>query len=324
MYTGNIKYIKYFVRQSLGILVAFQNNERKNVHMVMFTQLLVSGLVIGCVYGLIAVGYSLLYKASGMMSFAQGDLLTVGAFLGYTFYSMLNISFVFSFILVFITMFLAGFLLERGVISRLVKKKALPIYTVLATFAISYILQNGIMFLWGSNMLNYPSVFNKSSVKIFGVGVQSEALLCIGVSLIAMIVLHIFMNYTKFGTAMRAAAMDPIAARSCGINVSLSTGMTWGIAAALAAAAGILIGPVYGVFTTLGAVIGRKGFASAVMGGYGNMYGAIVGGIILGLLETFTSGYISSSYKDLIAYIVLLVFLFVKPTGIFNERAIAD
>lgn len=294
------------------------------MYMIMFMQVLVSGLVIGCVYGLIALGYSLIYKASGMMSFTQGDLLTIGAFLGYTFYGMLNIPFVLSFLLVFICMFLFGFFMERTVISRLVNKKVLPIYTVLATIAISYILQNGAMFIWGSNMLTFPSIFKIMSLKIFGVGVQPEAVVCIGVSLIAMVILHVFMKYTKFGTAMRASAMDPMAARACGVNVSLSTGMTWGIAAAMASLAGMLIGPVYGVFTTLGATIGRKGFSSAVMGGYGNMYGAIVGGIILGLLETFTTGYVSSAYKDLIAYIVLLIFLFVRPTGIFNERAIAE
>lgn len=292
--------------------------------MTMFMQVLISGLVIGCVYGLIALGYSLIYKASGMMSFAQGDLLTIGAFLGYTFFGMLKLPFAVSFILVFIVMFCLGFFMERTVISRLVKKKVLPIYTVLATIAISYILQNGAMFIWGSNMLTFPRIFGETSIKIFGVGVQPEAVICIGVSVVCMITLHIFMKYTKFGTAMRASAMDPMAARSCGINVSFSTGMTWGIAAAMASIAGMLIGPVYGVFTTLGATIGRKGFSSAVMGGYGNMYGAMVGGILLGLLETFTTGYVSSAYKDLFAYVVLLVFLFVKPTGIFNERAIAE
>ncbi|MFV0411672.1 MAG: branched-chain amino acid ABC transporter permease [Oscillospiraceae bacterium] len=295
-----------------------------SIGVTMFTQVLISGLVLGCVYGLIALGYSLIYKASGMMSFMQGDLLTVGAFLGYTFYGLLKIPFAISFVLVFAVMFCLGLLVERGVIRILVRKKVLPIYTVLATIAISYILQNGSMFIWGSNMLTFPRIFKVDSIKILGVGVQPEAVLCIGVSFVAMIIIHVFMKYTKFGTAMRAAAMDPMAARSCGINVSLSTGMTWGIAAALASLAGMLLGPIYGVFTTLGATIGRKGFASAVMGGYGNMYGAIVGGILLGLLETFTTGYISSAYKDLFAYIVLLLFLFIKPTGIFNERAIAE
>lgn len=290
----------------------------------MLMQILVSGLVIGCVYGLIALGYSLIYKASGMMNFVQGDLLTLGAFMGYTMYGVLKIPFVLSFFLVFLIMFGVGLCIERGVISRLVDKKVLPIYTVLATIAISYIVQNGSMIVWGTKMLTFPRIFGVQSLTIMGVSVQTESVFCIGISFVCMIILHLFMKYTKFGTSMRAAAMDPMAARSCGINVSMSTGFTWGIAAAMASVAGMLIGPVYGVFTTLGASIGRKGFASAVIGGYGNMYGAIVGGIILGMVETFTSAYVSSAYKDLIAYIMLILFLFVKPTGIFNERAITE
>ena len=136
--------------------------------------------------------------------------------------------------------------------------------------------------------------------------------------------LQVFMKYTRFGTAMRASAMDATAAQACGINTSLSTGITWAIAAGMAALAGILLGPIYGVFIMLGSTIGRKGFAAAIMGGYGNLYGAIVGGVLLGLIETLTASYLSSAYKDMIAYALLLIFLFVKPTGIFNERAITE
>ena len=118
--------------------------------------------------------------------------------------------------------------------------------------------------------------------------------------------------------------MDAKAAQACGINTSLSTGISWGIAAGMAALAGILLGPIYGVFIMLGSTIGRKGFAGAIMGGYGNLIGAIVGGILLGITETFVAGYLSSAYKDMIAYALLLLFLFVKPTGIFNERAITE
>jgi len=290
----------------------------------MFTQLLISGLVIGSIYGLIAVGYSMLYKASGMLSFAQGDLLTVGAFVGWTLFGSLNLPYAIAFVLVAIIMFFVGIVIERVVIRRLVDKKTLGIYIVLATIALSFILQNSSMLIWGTHMHSYPPVFPVHAVRIFGVNVQTSALLVLAVSAIAMVALHFFMNKTKFGTAMRAATMDPLAARSCGVNVSLTTGMTWGIAASLAGIAGIIIGPMFGVFVMLGANIGGKGFSGAVMGGYGNMYGAILGGILLGLMETFVSGYISSAYRDMIAFGVLLLFLFIKPTGIFNESAIMD
>ncbi|MGI6162097.1 MAG: branched-chain amino acid ABC transporter permease [Christensenellales bacterium] len=290
----------------------------------MLLQIIISGLVIGSTYGLIALGYSLIYKASGLMSFAQGDMLTLGAFLGYTLYGIMKIPFLITMIIVVISMFLFGFGIEKMVIRRLVRKNALPIYTVLATIAISFIIQNGSMVGFGSEMKYFPPLLSIRSVDIMGRAIQSEAVLCIAASLLCMLVFNFFITRTSHGTAMRAAAMDPMAARACGIDVSLTTGLAWGMSAGLAAFAGILIGPVYGVYTTLGAVIGRKGFSSAVIGGYGNMLGAIVGGVILGLVETFISAYLFSAYKDLIAYTLLLVFLFVKPTGLFNERAIAD
>lgn len=291
----------------------------------MLFKILLSGLVLGSIYGLIALGYSLIYKASGLMSFAQGDLLTLGAFLGYTFYGVLKVPFIVAFFAVIIIMFLLGFGIEKGIINRLVQKGTLPIYTVLATIAVSYIIQNSSMVIFGSEMKYFPPIIPAmKSIEILGLSVQTEAVLCIGISLLCMVVFNIFMKYTALGTSMRAAAMDPLAARACGIDVSLTTGLAWAIASGIAALSGILIGPVYGVYTTLGAVIGRKGFSSAVIGGFGNMLGAIVGGVFLGVVETLISGYISSAYKDIIAYSLLLMFLFVKPTGIFNERAIAD
>lgn len=287
--------------------------------MLKFLTLCISGVMLGCIYGLIALGYGLIYKASGLMSFVQGDMLTLGALLGLTYWLSL--------LLTMLCAFAFGMLLEKGVIRRLLNKKVMPIYVVLATIAISYILQNGSQLIWGTWTLNFPSVFKASTVKLFGLlAVQPEVILCLILSMVSMVVLHLFMNKTKLGTAMRASSMDSMAAESCGINVSLTTGITWGVSAMLAAMAGILIGPMYGVYSSLGANLGNKGFDGAIhiAGGYGNMYGAIVGGILLGLLEILVSGYVSSAYKNLIAYVALLLFLCIKPTGLFNERAIQD
>lgn len=290
----------------------------------MFATLLFNGLIIGAIYGLIALGYSLIYRASGLMSFVQGDMITLGAYLGITFYKVLGLPIYLSLLLTFISAFIFGFLLEKGVIRVLLNKNVIPIYIVLATIAISYIIQNAAQAVYGSATLQFPQVFSKSTLRIFGVTAQTEAWACLLVSLVLMYALHLFMTKTKFGIAMRGAAMDPLAAESCGINTSMSTGITWGLSAAIASIAGMLLGPMYGVFTILGSTIGRKGFAGAVIGGYGNMYGAMLGGLILGLAETFVAGYWSGTYKNLIAYTLLLLFLFIKPTGIFNERAIQD
>ena len=288
----------------------------------MYLTLLISGLVIGSIYGLIALGYSMIYKSSGLLSFVQGDIMTLGAFLGLTFYSYLGLPFVVSLLLMVLCAVAFGFALEKGVIRPLLNKNVMAVYIVLATIAISYIVQNGSMVAWGSITLNFPSIFGVSTIRIGNINVQPEAIMCIAVGFVCMLLLHFYMTKTRLGTSMRAASMDAMAAESCGIDVSLSTGLSWGLSAGLAAIAGILIGPIYGVYTTLGATIGRKGFSSAVIGGYGNMYGAILGGIILGLVETFSASLISSTYKNLIAYCLLLIFLLVKPTGIFNEKAV--
>jgi branched-chain amino acid transport system permease protein len=289
-----------------------------------FLILLVNGLIIGAIYGLIALGYSLIYRASGLRSFVQGDMITFGAYMGLTFYRVMGLDIYSSLILTFVCAFILGVLLEKCVIRVLVDKNVMAIYIVLATIAISYIIQNTPQAYYGTVTQRFPLIFAKSRLTVFGVTAQTEAYACFVVSVALMLVLHIFMTKTKFGTSMRAAAMDPMAAEVCGINTSLSTGVTWGVAAAIASVAGMLLGPMYGVYTTLGATLGRKGFAGAVIGGYGNMYGAMLGGMILGLVETFTSGYWDASYKNLVAYAILLLFLFVKPTGIFNEKAIQD
>lgn len=290
----------------------------------MFVRLLISGIVIGCIYGLIALGYSLIYKASGLMSFVQGDIMTLGAFLGLTFYSVFKLPYVVSVLLTFACTFFLGMLIERAIIRKLLRKNVLTIYVILATIAVSYIIQNGAQLAWGSLERFFPSIFKVKFIKILSVSVQPEALLCVGISLLLMLLLHYFMTKTKFGTSMRAATMNPKAAEACGINVSLTIGVTWGLSAGIASIAGILLGPIYSVYTTLGATIGGKGFTGAVAGGYGNMYGAMVGGLLLGLVETMVTGYVSSAYKNLIAYILLISFLFIKPTGIFNERAIKE
>lgn len=290
----------------------------------MLLKLVISGLILGSIYGLIVLGYSLIYKASGLMSFVQGDILTLGAYIGLTFYGILKLPFLVSFLLTVVCAFILGFSLEKGVIRKLLNKNVTPVYVVLATIAISYIIQNGVQIGWGTTAQYFPSIFKVQSVKIFTATIQPEALMCLGIAVLCMALLHLLMTKTKLGTAMRASALDGLAARSCGINVSLTTGITWALSAGLASIAGMLIGPMYGVTSMLGATIGRKGFSGAVIGGYGNMYGAIIGGFILGLVETLVAGYISSIYKNLIAYILLLAFLFLKPTGIFNERALQD
>lgn len=286
----------------------------------MLAQLIIGALMIGSVYGLVGLGYGLIYKASGLMTLAQGDMLMIGAFLGLTFYKYLNMPFVVALLLTMIIMFFLGMFIERILVTKLLAKGAQMVYVILCTISISMVLQNTAMLSWGSNVLQFPSIFNKNTVLVFGMKVVPENLLALGVGLVCMIALHLFMNKSKFGTSMRASAMDEMAASSLGINVPATKGASWGIATMLAGGIGVVVGPIFGVYTSMGAMIGQKAFAGAVVGGYGNMYGAIVGGMFFGFLETFVSAYISSSYKDFISFGVLILVMIMMPKGLFNEE----
>ena len=290
----------------------------------MFVQLLISALLSGSIYGLIALGYSLIYRASGIMNLAQGDLMCLGGFLGYTFFSVLKLPFLVSLVLTVVCCFIIGCILEKFVIRPIFKRSTTTSVIILATVAVSYIIQSLEIVGWGAAPLSMPSFLKTSTVTIFGVIYQTESLLCSAIAIIFMLSIHFFMKKSRFGIAMRAAAMDPLAAGSCGINVNSTTRITWAISTPVAGLAGMMVGPLYGVTTTLGTAMSAKGFASAVVGGYGDMYGAILGGGVLAGLETFSAGYISSAMKQLIAYVTVLLILFVKPRGLMNAEAVQD
>ena len=290
----------------------------------MFVQLLISALLSGSIYGLIALGYSLIYRASGIMNLAQGDLMCLGGFLGYTFFSVLKLPFLVSLVLTVVCCFIIGCILEKFVIRPIFKRSTTTSVIILATVAVSYIIQSLEIVGWGAAPISMPSFLKTSTVTIFGVIYQTESLLCIAIAIIFMLSIHFFMKKSRFGIAMRAAAMDPLAAGSCGINVNSTTRITWAISTTVAGLAGMMVGPLYGVTTTLGTAMSAKGFASAVVGGYGDMYGAILGGGVLAGLETFSAGYISSAMKQLIAYVTVLLILFVKPRGLMNAEAVQD
>ncbi len=288
----------------------------------MFTSLLIGSIVIGGVYGLLALGYSLIYRASGLLSFAQGDMLMLGGMLGLTFYKSLKLPFAVAFVVVALCMFAVGFMTEKCVVRPVLKRKGTTAHVVLITIGLSILIQNIVLLVYNSDIKMFPEIFRVSTVKFAGLRIPPESLLAIAVALVAMVVLHLFMNFTRMGTSMRAAAQDEIAAGAYGINVSRVKGTTWGIAGALAGISGMIIGPVYGVHMGMGIGLGVKAFAAAIVGGYGNLYGAMVGGLILGTVETFSGGYISSQSKDFMVFFVLILFLIIKPRGIFNVNLI--
>lgn len=287
----------------------------------MFLQLLVGGIAVGCIYALIGLGYSLIYSASGLMSFVQGEIFMLGAYVAFTIYVGLGIPFLLAVLIAIGFMFAFGMLLERSMISPLLRRGSQQIHIVLATIGLSIFLKNFAMILWGSDVKNFPSSFGENPIKMGPVSISPQQIAIVVVTLACMVLLHLFMSRTKLGTSLRAAAQDPMAAGVVGINVPLTVGMAWALAAALSAVAGILLAPIYGVYPKMGAILSTKGFAAAVLGGYGNMYGAIIGGLIFGVVETMAAGYLSSSFKDIISFGVLIVVLFVMPHGILKVKA---
>ena len=292
--------------------------------MQFFVQLALGGLMVGAIYGLVGMGYSLIYRASGLLTFAQGEYFMLGAFFTYTFFVLMELPFLVAAVLVIVVMVAVGFLSERLLIGPLLRRGSSPIHIVLATIGLSIFLQNVAMMVWGSEGFYVPSVLGDMPFQVGEIYVVPQNLTIVGVMLVLMLALHLFMNHTRLGTTLRAAAQDKLAAATLGINVAFSVGLTWGIAVGLAGAAGLLIAPIYGVSAHMGLLVGLKGFAAAVIGGYGSIYGAVLGGLLVGLVETFTSGYIDSTMKDVIVFAFLLTVLFVKPTGLLPNEMLED
>jgi len=285
-------------------------------------KLVIGALMAGSIYGILGIGYSLIYKATGLMNLAQGDFLMFGAYVGLTFFAILSLPYYIAITMTFVVMFVIGWIVQLGLITPLLEKGAKYSYIILCTAAVSMVLQNSSMLIWGARVQYFPSLFPIPSIDLFGAKVMPESLLVLGIAVTCAIGLFLFMTKTRFGTAMRASAQNQKAASAMGINVSLTKGVTWGLAAGLAGVIGATIGPIYGVYMTLGALIGQKAFAGAVVGGYGNVYGAVVGGMFFGFLETFISAYLTTTYKDLVSFGVLIVVLTFMPTGIFKEQVI--
>lgn len=293
--------------------------------MKIFLQLLIPGLCLGCVYGLNGVGASLLYKGSRTINNAQGSVVGIAALLGYTLQSSLGLGLLASTLISSVIMFFFGVVLQVGIVSKVEKRSAANV--VVATLALSLILTSA------SNLIFGTWVYESAVITINGskylhidaadVDILWSNIVAIGVSFAAMLGIHLFLNKTKFGSGMRAAAMDPMAAESCGVSVVATRAVTWGLMSALGALGGCLTGPLFGVSTRIGVATGAKGNTGAVLGGYGNMYGAIIGGLIVGIVETIF-GYIYSPYQTAFVNALFLVFLLLLPRGIMNEKALEE
>lgn len=296
--------------------------------MEQFFQQLTNGLAVGSIYALIALGYTMVYGVLKLINFAHSDLFTLGAYLGLTLLSSLLLvdrlgPLGGALVLAAMVMGLvavAGALLDRVAYRPLRESPRLS--AVVSALGASIFLQNTIMLIYGARYRVYPpDILPKASIHMLGVDIPLVRILILGASVIMMAGLFVFIQKTRIGTAIRAAAIDQGAARLMGIDVNRVILLVFMVVPALGGAAGLMVGLYYGQINfTMGWGYGLKAFTAAILGGIGNIPGAMVGGILLGLIESMSAAYLSFAWKDAIAFCVLILILIVRPTGLLGER----
>ncbi|MBA4215070.1 MAG: branched-chain amino acid ABC transporter permease [Polaromonas sp.] len=282
-------------------------------------QLLISGAAQGCIYGLIALGFVLIYKATETVSFAQGDLMMVGAFAALAAMTVLGLPFWLAVPAAIIAMGLFGVVLERAVVRPILGQPAFSI--VMLTIGVGYVLRGLITMIpnIGTDTHTLPVPYAGEVLRMGGLVVSAEQIVVIGVTGLLCLGLFAMFRYSKLGIAMQASSQNQLAAYYMGIPVKRLNGLVWGLAAAVAAIAGLLLAPITFVHANMG-FIGLKAFPAAVVGGFTSLPGAIVGGLIIGIVEAFSGFYLPEGFKDVAPYIVVLVMLVLKPNGLFGEK----
>ena len=284
-----------------------------------FVQLVISGVALGCIYGLIALGFVLIYKATETVNFAQGELMMLGAFCGLAGATLLGFPFWVSVLATLAAMAVIGVLTERLVIRPILGQPAFSI--VMLTIGIGYVARGAITMIpgIGTETHTLPVPYKDEVLKLGELVLSAEQLVVIGVTAVLCALLYALFRFSKLGIAMQATSQNQLAAYYMGIPVKRLNGLVWGLAAVVAAIAGLLLAPITFVYANMG-FIGLKAFPAAVVGGFGSLPGAIVGGLVIGIVESLSGFYLPEGFKDTAAYIVVLVMLMVKPNGLFGEK----
>jgi branched-chain amino acid transport system permease protein len=283
-------------------------------------QLSVAGVAQGCVYALVALGFVLIYKATETVNFAQGDLMMLGAFFALTSGTIMGWPYWATILFAVAGMAVVGMLLERLVLRPVLGQPAFTV--VMITIGVGYVLRGVVTMMpgWGTDTYTLPTPFSEGVLKFGGVIFAVQQLAVIGMTSALCAVLYVFFRYARLGVAMQATSQNQLAAAYMGIPVRRVNMLVWGLSAGVAAFAGILLAPATFVHSNMG-FIGLKAFPAAVVGGFGSVPGAIVGGLIIGMVEAFSGFYLPEGFKDVAAYVVVLVVLLIKPSGIFGETA---
>lgn len=290
--------------------------------MMSFLSYFINGVSLGSVYAIIALGYTMVYGIAKMLNFAHGDIIMVGGFAVFTMVSTLGLPPVAGVLVAMAVCTVLGVTIER-VAYRPLRKASSPLAVLITAIGVSYLLQNVALLIFGSNARQFTSIINLPSLKLAGgaLSISSVTVVTIAVCLIIMVLLTTFINKTKMGQAMLAVSEDNGAATLMGIDVNKTIAVTFAIGSALAAVAGALLCSAYPSLTPYtGSMPGIKAFVAAVFGGIGSIPGALIGGVLLGIIENLSKAYISSQLSDAIVFSVLILVLLVRPTGILGKK----
>ena len=281
-------------------------------------QTLFGGLSLGAIYALVALGFSLVYRTMGLVNFAHGNVVMIGAYVAATFYLSSKLPFALAITIAMVVTALIGVIVER--VLRPLENRDFDLMLI-GTIGFGIVLEAIAIMIWGATGEAVPTPLPPKPLNIGGVRIRTYDLLVLAVAAAATLLLVFFLQRTKRGTAMQAVAMDHEAATALGINVGRSNAIAFMIGAGLAALAGGLVGPMQYVSPSMGGTLGIKGFAAAILGGFGSIPGAILGGLALGILDSFTSGWFHG-YSELVTFVVFTILIMIRPTGVFGERTV--
>ena len=281
-------------------------------------QVLFSGLALGSIYALVALGFVLIIRATNVVNFAQGDFAMLGAYAMVTFFTLLKLPYWLALILAIIAMGVIGMIFNYGVYYPLRNRSFLPV--LISTLGASIFLQNTVLAIYGPQPKPLDKLINVQGFQVGGVFLDSQYLVIVIVTIIAVAFQYFFFEHTMLGKKLQATSQDKDMARLLGIPVAWMIAITFIYSATLGGLAGILVAPVLFVSIGMGSTIALKAFAATIIGGFGDVKGAIVGGVLLGIAESFAAAYISVPYKDAFAFLLLFIFLLFRPQGIFGEK----
>ncbi len=281
----------------------------------MLLQVTFSGLATGSIYALVALGLALIYNTTEHVNFAQGEMSMICAFIGFTFFKLLGMSLPLAFILTLVFSIFLGIITERLVIRPAMRAPHFNVFII--TLGLSIVMKSIAGFIWGHDDYPYPTIFPDKTFTLLGTNIDLPSIGIVLCTVVVMLILFLFFKYTRYGIAMRAVSESQTAALLMGINVKRSFSLTWIISYLVAAVAGLLMAPIVFLSSRMGIVV-INGFAASILGGWGSIPGAIIGGMLLGVLDNVAPLYLPAQIKDMIPFLVIFAVLVIRPKGIMG------